>query len=378
MRTSSSYKQTPETSPTFEPLLENSMLITSPSTGVSSSSHSLAIKPGRTCRPSHLPRRAPLVEWIDRMNLSGHPVAPGFVQETADLLRHQRLLIDEPDFDYRCSLGVNWLQGFKRRHPNALTKLTRILDTSRQQGTTPAKLAPYFAELAELLNKHHYSPAQIHNMDKTGFAIGTTQSQRVMIIERDEGDEGVEPRKATAAGSEKGEWTTSIECINANGSKLPPLVILKGTASFNSRWMPDALRVTGWAWTTSNKGWSNDTIALEWLKHVFLPNTDRSTRQLLILDGHGSHMKADFVATCLANRIDMVVLPAHTSHQTQPLDSTIFSPLKRHLSKLVSQRNQYGDLGKLTRVEWVEMLSEARHVAMTASNIKVSTYTDLY
>ena len=39
-------------------------------------------------------------------------------------------------------------------------------------------------------------------------------------------------KKAMMGGSEKGEWTTLVECIAADGSKIPSLVIFKGTASF--------------------------------------------------------------------------------------------------------------------------------------------------
>lgn len=138
------------------------------------------------------------------------------------------------------------------------------------KGVCFANLSPYLTELADILNKHHYKPAHIHNMDETGFAIGTTQSTRVMLVERGEKTLG----KAVKAGSERGEWTTMVECVAADGSTLPPLVILKGKASFNSSWLPNSLTVKGWVRTTSAKGWTNNHLALKWLKRVFIPKTD--------------------------------------------------------------------------------------------------------
>jgi hypothetical protein len=197
-------------------------------------------------------------------------VTHSFIREVVNQLRHQRLVIDDPGRNIEHNtLGINWYEGFKHRHPDAATKWTRTLDTSRIEGVTFAKLSPYLAELAELLNKHHYLPAQIHKMDKTGFAIGVTQSTRVDVVERG----SITKKKAIKSGAERGEWITSIECIAADGSSLPPLVILKGRVSVNSRWIPDSLAVRGWLSATSNKGWSNDYLTLKWLKNVFLPHT---------------------------------------------------------------------------------------------------------
>jgi hypothetical protein len=177
-------------------------------------------------------------------------------------MRHRQLIIDNPGRKIEHNtLGVNWYEGFQRRHPDAATKWTCTLDTSRIEGVTFAKLSPYLAELAEIINKHHYTPAQIHNMDKTGFAIGTTQSTRVVVVYR--GFAAPNKGKAIKLGSERGECTTLMECIAANSSTLPPLVILKGRASVNSKWIPNSLALKGWVWATSSKGWLNDYLALE-------------------------------------------------------------------------------------------------------------------
>lgn len=67
-----------------------------------------------------------------------------------------------------------------------------------------------------------------------------------------------------------------------------------------------------------------------------------------------------------------MVLPAHTSHRTQPLDLTIFSPLKSKMTAQVDCRNMYGIVGRLDKKDWVIMLAEARGQALTEDNIKVS------
>jgi hypothetical protein len=100
--------------------------------------------------------------------------------------------------------------------------------------------------------------------------------------------------------------------------------------------------------------------------------TTHQVRNLLILDGHGSHMKANFVSAYICNDIDMLVLPAHTLQKTQPLDQLIFGPLKASMAKQVDQRLTFGDVGRLGKEVWITMLAEARGKAISVNNIRVS------
>jgi len=73
---------------------------------------------------------------------------------------------------------------------------------------------------------------------------------------------------------------------------------------------------------------------------VFLPLTkpeDLEERRLLILDGHESHVTVDFMWECFKNKVQLIYLPAHTSHVLQPLDLAPFSVLKRCYRKVLSK-----------------------------------------
>ena len=69
------------------------------------------------------------------------------------------------------------------------------------------------------------------------------------------------------------------------------------------------------------------------------------------------------------NTIDILILPPHCSHALQPLDVSIFSPLKKALAveadKLVSL-----DPGRQSRVEWTKAYIRAREKAITRANIQ--------
>ncbi len=303
-----------------------------------------------------------LVDYVRRSSLLGHPPPCYLVKETAEAIRQNRL----PPPSSLAPLGKNWLDKFRRRHPEVSSVWSRQLDTSRFEAVTVENLAPWFAEVGAIINQHHYKPEDIYNMDETGHGIGLTQSTRVLVVCG--GDKG---QKATKTTSGRQEWVTTIECVSASGRLLPPLVIFRATGSINARWLPEELEVQGWRWTTSNTGWTNDTLSFDWLQRVFEPCTTPSSnqRRLLILDGHGSHVKARFIAFCIVHKIDLMVLPSHTSHKTQPLDFGIFSPLKAAMARQTDRAATY-DHGRVAKHVWASRLAAARIISMTERNIR--------
>jgi len=46
------------------------------------------------------------------------------------------------------------------------------------------------------------------------------------------------------------------------------------------------------------------------------------------MDGHRSHVDAEAVAIAEPNNVVILLLPAHTSHELQPLDKAVFKSLK--------------------------------------------------
>lgn len=167
----------------------------------------------------------------------------------------------------------------------------------------------------------------------------------------------------------KQEWVTVIECINAAGAALPPLLIFKAKHT-NSAWIPTDAPLD-WRFSTSNSGWTSDSHGFEWLNTVFEPNTrpeDPNQRRLLVMDGHSSHITASFIAYCMKHSTDLLILPPHTSHLLQPLDVGVFAPLKRALAEETDAVSRL-DSSRISRVDWVSKLMRARSRALVSSNI---------
>jgi len=162
---------------------------------------------------------------------------------------------------------------------------------------------------------------------------------------------------------------TGIECVSAAGVAVPPLLIFKAKHT-NTAWIPTQTPPK-WRFLTSNSGWTSDSHGYEWLTAVFEPFTrpeDPTTRRLLIMDGHSSHITANVIAFCMQNAIDLTILPPHCSHILQPLDVGVFAPLKRALASETDTALRLSS-SHIPRIQWVEMYIRARAKAITTGNI---------
>lgn len=164
---------------------------------------------------------------------------------------------------------------------------------------------------------------------------------------------------------------TSIECIAADGSALPPFVIFKGENLLSS-WIPSTID-KNWKFSCNSKGWTSNHHGIKYLTEHFDPHSKAlldspDDYRLLLCDGHDSHISAEFVEFALQNRIEIVLLPPHSSHLLQPLDVAVFGPLKRAISSRL-YRLMHTGVSRLEKAEWVEYFAKARKDAITSTNI---------
>jgi hypothetical protein len=140
---------------------------------------------------------------------------------------------------------------------------------------------------------------------------------------------------------------------------LPPCLIFKGQ-NLNSGWIPNETPA-GWKFITSKKGWTSDLIRFEWLKAHFQPFISKLTnlRHLLVINGHSSHVTARFIAYYITSKIDLSLLPLYSSHKIQPLNLSVFGPLKTALNLEVDRIFQHSAM-RLPRVEWTSAYIKVR------------------
>jgi hypothetical protein len=303
-----------------------------------------------------------LVRWLTRLTRTGFPASPALAIKMAEEIRRGRLQLSKTPPPLLRPIGEHWIDRFRVRHPDIHTLWTRQIEHTRHHAMNSDVLRTWFDAVTEVRIAHHYRPECIYNMDESGFAVGASQSSRALVSVREKSSWKV------IAGRQ--EWITAIECINAAGVAIPPLIIFKAKHT-NTAWIP-AHTSRDWRFSTSNSGWTSDSHAYEWLTTVFESETrpeDPEARRLLIMDGHGSHITANVIAHCMEHVIDLLILPPHCSHVLQPLDVSVFSPLKRALAAETDSVARL-DAGRVARVEWTRMYIRAREKAFTASNIR--------
>ena len=69
-------------------------------------------------------------------------------------------------------------------------------------------------------------------------------------------------------------------------------------------------------------------LYLLWFEKVFLKYCSQDRPVILIQDWHKSHMTLSMIETARRENVILFNLPPHTTHVTQPLDESIFKPLK--------------------------------------------------
>jgi hypothetical protein len=302
-----------------------------------------------------------LVIWISNASKLGVPTPLPLVKILTEEIQSNRFTSRAKS--EKSYISPRWIDRFRARHPTLETCFTRPIDALRFEGLEYSKVKSYFDGLSEAIQRERYPASAIFNVDETGFSLGSTRKSVVLLDKR--------YKKYGKQQSGRQEWITAIECISAAGVTLPPTLIFKGQ-NLNSGWIPD-VSPPDWAFSTSNKGWTSDYHAYEWLTTRFEPLTRRNDgkRRLLVIDGHSSHYTTRFLAFCISRKIDLALLPPHTSHVTQPLDIACFSPLKTAITSEIDAifRNS---VRRLLRVEWTSAYIRARARCFQPSTIETA------
>jgi hypothetical protein len=212
----------------------------------------------------------------------------------------------------------------------------------------------------------------VYNLDEKGFLIGILQKIR-RIFTKAWQEQG---KLQGAAQDGNRTWITLIACICADGTSLPPALIYPATSGdVQDTWLDDYQPDDDCYFTSSESGWSNNELALDWLTRVF----DRATKgkanngrepRLLLLDGHGSHINMDFLERSHELNIHVCAYPPHTTHRLQPLDASLFAPLATYYSQELDNWIQATQgLCKMNKAQFYKLFKPAFKKAFSKKNI---------
>jgi hypothetical protein len=135
---------------------------------------------------------------------------------------------------------------------------------------------------------------------------------------------------------------TGFISISATGQVLKPLIILKSLKKLKTL----SIFEDHCFFSTSFSGWITKDLftyfALIFIVQISqyrmtLPENIREKPILLILDGHTTRLCLEAALIFSIWKIDVVILPSHTSHLVQPFDVAVASPLKTEFKKEIDK-----------------------------------------
>lgn len=223
------------------------------------------------------------------------------------------------------SAGKVWLNGFLKRNTSLSIRKSEGLSLARAQGMNRKEVADYFDLVLKLLTENDLldKPSKIFNMDETGIQVNN-KAERVVATK---GSKDVYSLTST----EKGENISLIACCNAEGTFLPPVLIMKG--KYKKPDFLDGLPPGSDVYMNQKTSYINSNLFIKWFREYFIPRKGTGNA-LLILDGHASHCNAiELLNLASENNVELLCLPSHTTQALQPLDRSFFKPLKTYFAQ---------------------------------------------
>lgn len=203
------------------------------------------------------------------------------------------------------------------------------------------------------MSKYNFPPNQIYNVDETG--ISTVQDPGTIVATK---------------GKKRVGSVTSWE--RGKTGYIPPMFIFprKRMSPLLSRNRPP------WAeYRCSHNGWSNEDLFFEWVtRFITYSKCRKENPALIILDNHTSHITLKTYNMSKENGICMLSIPPHASHRMQPLDVTLYSPLKVTCRRECDLYMKSKTLLKITPYDLVELF----HKATMAVGISGFVTTGIY
>ncbi|CAH2089142.1 unnamed protein product [Euphydryas editha] len=263
-------------------------------------------------------------------------------------------------WDTNKKAGKTFYAYFIKRHQNLSLRKPEPTSLARATAFNKANINLFFDKYKELLLKYNFTSERIYNVDESG--ISTVHTPMKVLASKGAKQVG------NITSAERGNNVTIIACVNALGNSVPPCMIFP-RVHFKSHMTNGAPPETLGMATPS--GWSNSDKFEDFLQHFIKhvrPTNDNKV--LLIMDNHESHISIKSIELAKKNGIVMFTFPPHTSHKLQPLDRTVFGPLKKYYNKACNDWLLQHPGTPLTIYNVAECFGTAFPLAFTPSNIQ--------
>lgn len=233
-----------------------------------------------------------------------------------------KLKVDYPEsWNDDSMAGRMWYRGFMKRNNTLTLRTPEQTSMNRVKAFCKSNVDKFFANLARLIDEHHFDSTSIYNMDESGFSTVPTKIGKVIALK------GMR-RVGQLEAAERGSMITMALTVSASGNSIAPFFLFprkKMQACFLDNVANGSV---GYA---NSSGWMCQPEFVRFVEHFikFVKPTVASP-VLLLLDNHASHMSVEALDLAAANGVHILSFPPHCSHRLQPLDVSVFGPIKSY------------------------------------------------
>lgn len=293
--------------------------------------------------------------WIQYLDRIGAPPTTQQITYNANLMlsKHHSGSGEPP------SVGKNWVYRFIDRLPENYKRVVqKPQEVDRSDAESRDEIEMWFNNLSNMIQEFGVGPENLWNFDETGFVIGQGKKEAVVTAH-------IRSAKRIASNSSR-ESITIVECVNAEGKVIPPLIIPKGERHMEE-WY-NHIKDDDWLIAPAANGFITDEIAFEWLQHFNIHTMNKYWR-ILFMDNHKTHATYEFLEYCEQECIQVVNFPAHSTHLLQPLDGIPFQQYKQFHGKAVNNLSRLGNF-KFDKNDFFEALGHIREQTFTPRVIR--------
>lgn len=289
--------------------------------------------------------------WIIELGQKGYPVTRNQLSDSVALLA-KNLGINNKFVNGRP--GRRWIELFLKRHPNISSRISQNITHSRSK-INENQIRNWFGRVSDYLKSSENSnilnnPSRIFNCDESAFFL-SPKEKRVLAKK---GSKHVYNR----IGNDEKDCLTVLVNANAEGTLAPPMVI------YSYKRIPYSIiskLPKGWGIGATDSGWMTAESFYEYITNVFHPWLKKKEIELpviLFVDGHVSHVSLSVAEFCKENSIILIALLPNATHLLQPMDVSVFSPLKRQWINFVHDWRVKNNYERLKREDFAPLLKE--------------------
>ncbi|XP_018308648.1 uncharacterized protein [Mycetomoellerius zeteki] len=256
--------------------------------------------------------------------------------------------------------GEDWYRCFLKRNDNLPIRSPQATNLSRVMSFNEHNVNLFFTNLKTVCNRLKVKPSDIWNMDEIG--ISTVHIPDRVIVRREMKQLG------KLISTERGALVTIAVAVSAIGNMVPPFFIFPKDHYVDHFIQEGPL---GSAGDVNPLGWMKEEHFIKYCQHFFrYVGPSKEKLVLLLLDNHESHLSIEALDYLKENGIIVLSFPHRCSHMLQPLDRSVYGPLKKYVNTACDNWLARNPGKSLSMYHIPEIVKTALPLATTSENIQ--------